>query len=97
MDSSITWAMRELARGARTLAHPVEDDDGVVQRIADHREDGRDRREIEGDLRQREETHHADRIVQHGEDRAQREFGGEPEQHVDQDEHQRRHQGPARP
>ena len=65
---------REFARVARALADAVEDDDGIVKRIADDRQDGRDRRQVESDLGHREETDHADRVVQHREDRAQREL-----------------------
>ena len=97
MDSSMTCAIAELARVARALADPVEHDHGVVQRIADHRENRRDRGQVEGHLREREESDHADRVVQHGENRAEREFGREAQQHVDQDQHQRRHQRPRRP
>src|SRR5882757_7082441 len=55
----------ELARRAGTLAYAVENDHGIVQRIADHREDRRDGRQIKGHLGEREEPHHADRVVQH--------------------------------
>ena len=97
MDSSITCAIESLRGVARALADSVEHDDGVVQRIADHRQNGRNRRQIEGHLRQREESDHADRIVQYGENRAERELRREAEQHVNQDEHQRRDQRPRRP
>ena len=52
------------------------------------------RRKIECHLGQRKEPQHADRIVQHGENGAHRQFEREPHQHVDQDQHQGRHECP---
>src|SRR3984957_19403778 len=86
---------RELARDARPLADSIEHDHRVVQGVADDGENPRNRCQVEGHLGKGEESEHADRLVQHREDGAARQLQGETQQHVDGDEHQRRHQRPA--
>ena len=68
---SISSLERHLLVAAQDLADAVEDDDGVVQRIADDGQDRRDARQVEVDLRRREEADRQDRVVdqrRHGAD-----------------------------
>src|SRR5450631_486305 len=85
----------EFAGSAGALANTVENDYRVVQRIADHRQNRRDRRQIKRHLAEREESDHTDRVMQHRQNRAARELEREAEQYVDQDQHQGREQRPA--
>ena len=80
--------------GAEALADTVEHHDGVVQRIADDRKNGGDGRQVKGCLRQREDAHHQDRIMNDGEDRAQGQppgmkAQGDIDEDADQGEEQR--------
>ena len=78
---------------SKRLADAVEHDDGVVQRVADDREDGRDHRQVERRLREREHAEHQDRVVHHGEDGAERQSPGvEAQDDVERDQHQRHRQ-----
>ena len=81
---------RQAAVLLEVLADAVEHDDRVVQRVADDREDGRDHREIELGLRDREHAEHQDRVVHHGEDGAQRQPPGmKAQDDVEADQDQR--------
>ena len=55
---------RRLAHQLEILAHAVEHHDRVVDRVADDREHRGQHRQVEGDLRGREEAEDDDRIVQ---------------------------------
>ena len=95
IDWSSTTSDGEAAVGLEALADTVEHHDGVVQRVADDREDRRDHRQIERRLRHGEEAEHEDRVVQHGEDGAERQPPGvEAEGDVDEDQQQRERQRP---
>ena len=54
---------RHLLVVAQNLADAVEDDDGVVERVADDRQDRRDARQVEVDLGRREEADGQDGVV----------------------------------
>src|SRR5258706_3759602 len=66
----------EPAAPLEALTDTIEDHHGVIQRIADHREHGRHHRQVEGGMPQRESAEHQDRVVQHREDRTERETPG---------------------
>ena len=92
---SSTTAGGSAAVGLEALADAVEHDDGIVERIADDGEDGRDHGEIERRLRDRENAEHQDGVVHHGEDGAERKLPGvKAERDVDEDEQQREGERP---
>jgi len=87
---------REPATHVEALPDPVEDDDRVVERIADDRENRRHDRKIEGRAVEGEDTEHQDRVVDDGDDGAEREPPSvEAERDVDEDHPERERQGPC--
>ncbi|MBS1137623.1 MAG: hypothetical protein H6R11_1577, partial [Proteobacteria bacterium] len=76
------------------FAHPVKDDDGLVDRIAEYGEHGSQHREREFPLEEGEEAENDDDVVQVGDDRRDREAPLEAEGEVDDDaddDQQQRH------
>ena len=71
IDWSSASAGAQAPVGVEALADTIEHHDRVVERIADHREDRRDHRQIKRRLRHGEDAEHEDRVVQHREDRAE--------------------------
>ena len=95
MDWSSTSVGGQAAIGLETLADTIEHHDGIVQRIADHRQNGRDHRQIELGLGHGENADHQDRVVQHREDGAERQSPGmKAERDVDEDQQQGEAQRP---
>ena len=86
---------RHLLELAQVLAHPVEDDDGVVDGIAGDHQDRRQGREIELDLGQRIEADGRDDVVQKRDQGGDTELPFEAEPDVDAD-HQQRQSGGER-
>jgi hypothetical protein len=70
---------------AQVLAHAVEDDDGVVDRVAGDGQDGRDDVERQFVAEEREEGQRDQDVVQRGGDRADREREPEADADVDGD------------
>ena len=85
----MAWSSADVGRQAavllEALADAVEHDDGVVQRVADDREDGRDhRRDRTCVCVSENNAEHEDRVVHHREDGAERQPPGvEAERDVD--------------
>jgi hypothetical protein len=76
------------------LADPVEDDDRLIDRIAEHSEDGSQYRQREFPLEEGEEAENDHHVVQVGDDRRDRETPFEAERQVDDDaddDQQQRH------
>ena len=85
-----------LAQLAEVLADAVVHHDGVVQRVADHRQDRRQHRQVELHPGQREEAEGQDHVVLQRDDGAEGEAVLEAQRHVDQDQRQRvQHRQPA--
>ena len=84
---SITCVGVELAETAEGLADPVEDDDRLVHRVAQHRQHRRQHRQRELPLEEGEEAQDDDDVVQVGDDGGDRELPLEAERQVDHDAH----------
>jgi hypothetical protein len=62
----------------------VEDHDGVVQRITDHRQHRRQYCQVKGDLEQREDPKHQDHVVEQRQHSAQAELPLKAERDINQ-------------
>ena len=82
---SITSCGVQLAEAPEGLADPVEDDDRLVDRVAEHGEHRGQHRERELPLEEREEAEDDDDVVQVGDDRGDRELPLEAKRQVDHD------------
>ena len=78
------------------LAHAVEDDDRVVDRVAEYRQDRRDGRDRDLLVRDRVDADGDDDVVQHREDHRHRELRAEPQRDVDHDQDERDDDPPDR-
>lgn len=83
------------ALGDQVLADAVEDDDGFIVGVADQRQDGRQRCDVELDLEDRQEAQHHHRVVDQSRDCADRELPLEAEHDVRSDAHEREQQRQA--
>jgi hypothetical protein len=75
----------------KSLADAIEHHHRVVERVADHRQHRRHHRQVERGAGQREDAKHQYRVVQHRQDRTQRQPPGmEAQRNVAEDQQQRR-------
>src|SRR5579871_5729220 len=81
-----------LAHDREQLADAVEDDDRLVDRVAEHRQHRGQHRQIEGHAGDREHADEDERVVQRRDDRADAELPAEAERDVAEDGDQRRDQ-----
>jgi hypothetical protein len=85
MAWSMTCGRRQLAVLAEGLAHAVEDDHRLVDRVAQHRQDRRQHGQRELPLEEGEEAQDDHHVVQVGHDAGHRELPLEAQRQVDHD------------
>jgi hypothetical protein len=96
MERLLISSTAALAHLAEVLANAVEDDDGVVQRVADDGEHGGEHGQVELDLEDREDADGEEHVVDQRGDGAEGEAPLEAHRDVDQDADQReQHRQPA--
>ena len=92
MDSFEQFRHRHFLVTPQHFPDPVIDHDGVVQRIAENRQQRRDAGQVEIDLRDRHEADGQHDVMDVGDHGAERELPFEPEPEIDQDRKDREHQ-----
>src|SRR6185503_1388102 len=94
VDRAVQYvAQRFLALFLQVFAHAIEDDDRVIQRIADDGEDRRDDGQRDLEPQHGEERHGGENVVRRGDDRGDAEAPLEAERQIDQRDDERDEDG----